>query len=56
MKKKEVVCKDCRHPLGWHGDRAVSGCDGGWNRVHSVSRPRTKDDDGVAICSCFGWR
>lgn len=49
------MCKECEHPLLWHGDRAICACDGGWDRIQTFHR-NVKPGEGVSLCPCPGWR
>lgn len=49
------MCRDCGHALDWHGDRAIGGCDGGWDLLQVWQRPR-REGYPVAICPCMGWK
>lgn len=50
-----MICAKCDHPFDWHGDRAIGGCDGGWDRK-VLTRPRVHGDNKViALCNCPGW-
>lgn len=55
-----MSCSHCQHPLDWHGDRAVGGCDAGLtvSQVTTSFKPLTmllKDVKGRALCSCPGY-
>ena len=49
-----MICKQCEHPLDWHGDRAITACDGGWNDLSKFSRFR-RSGEPVSLCACTGW-
>lgn len=50
----DPTCARCEHPFDWHDDRAVAGCDGGWDRVDGTRRP-WKWGEPIALCPCPGW-
>ncbi len=44
-------CAECAHPMAWHGDRAISSCDGGYNPTATHTRAGAPGP----LCRCSGW-
>lgn len=47
------MCRNCGHQLNWHGDRAIGGCDGGWDLLMLNRWKGTTQ--GKPLCNCSGW-
>lgn len=48
-------CAKCQHPIDWHGDRAISGCDGGYDGKELRRFRPYGDFASVSLCNCPGW-
>lgn len=48
----EIVCANCEHRFVYHGDRAITACDGGYMGTQNT---RVRSEPGKAYCKCPGW-
>jgi hypothetical protein len=50
------LCAICEHPITFHGDRAITACDGGFtlNPTEFLTLTRRRNAVGPE-CGCPGW-
>lgn len=52
------ICTECGHRQVFHGDRAVTACDGGYGAtdVNAWMKRQNGQPGDRRVCSCSGWR